>query len=108
MLRETGSRAAAEGIVGHRLAPEPEDRAIVSGPMAIGFFPPITQKDRGEDDGSLSEAYSHLGFALEDVQNCLAPRRITLVIKITRSLLVMDGANSKPLAGVAVRISRLA
>ena len=62
--------------------------------MAIGFFPPITEKGRDEDNRGLSEGYSHLGFALDDVRKCLAPRRIALATKITRSLLVKDGANS--------------
>lgn len=73
---------------------EPEGEVTVSGPAAIGFFPPITQKEKDEDDGGLSEGYSHLAFALEDLEKCLAPRKISLQIKITRSLLVKDGSTS--------------
>jgi hypothetical protein len=73
---------------------EPEDQVTVSGPMAIGFFPPITEKEWDEDGGGLSEGHAHLGFALEDVRECLTPRRISLQIKMTRSLSVKDGANS--------------
>ena len=71
--------------------PESEGVADIAGPTAIGFFPPITQEERDHDDGGLREGYAHLEFALEDVQQCLAPRPVALKIKITRSLLVRDG-----------------
>jgi hypothetical protein len=73
---------------------EPEGLASVSGPTAIGFFPPITEKERDEDDGGLSEGYAHLSFALEDLEKCLGPRKLTVRLKITRSLQVQDGATS--------------
>jgi hypothetical protein len=71
---------------------ESEGEITISGPAAIGFFPPITQKEKDEDDGGLSEGYSHLGFALEDLEQCLAPKKLALQIKITRSIVVKDGS----------------
>jgi len=35
-----------------------------------------------------------LRSTLDDVQKCLAPRKITLQLNVTRSLTVKDGANS--------------
>ena len=73
---------------------EGEGEVTIVGPSAIGFFPPITQQEEDEDDGGLSEGYAHLGFALEDLEKCLAPRKIAAQIKITRSLQVKNGPNS--------------
>jgi hypothetical protein len=75
-------------------AAESEGVAKISGPTAIGFFPPTSQKEKDEDDGGLSEGYAHLAFALEDLKKCLAPRKISLELKITRSLQVQDGTTS--------------
>jgi hypothetical protein len=65
---------------------ESEGEIVVTGPGAFGFFPPITQQEKDEDDGGLSEGYSHLAFALEDIEECLSPKEITVQIKSTRSL----------------------
>ena len=89
LLLFSGSRA---GNPAGAALPENEEIAEITGPTAIGIFPPTTQEERDNDDGGLSEGYAHLAFALQDVQECLKPRPVTLKVKITRSLLVVDGA----------------
>ncbi|MDR2187558.1 MAG: hypothetical protein LBE62_05820 [Azonexus sp.] len=76
---------------------EPEDAVSIIGPTAIGFFPPITAKERDEDDGGLSEGYAHLLFALEDLEKCLTPRKLAIKVKLTRSLKIQNGSASREL-----------
>jgi hypothetical protein len=93
----TDSKPAAtsvdpENVTPAKPAEEPEDQATVSGFAAIGFFPPITEAQKENDDGGLTEGFAHLEFALDDVAKCLAPKNVDLVIKITRSLTVTNGS----------------
>lgn len=76
------------------LAEESTVTVTVSGPTIVGFFPPVTQKEIDEDDGGLREGTAHVTFALEDIEKCLAPRKLTVSLEFTRSLLVTDGHKS--------------
>jgi hypothetical protein len=69
----------------------------LEGPTAIGFFPPTTQVEVDEDDGGISEGIAHVQFALEDVEKCLLPRKVSIHFKQIRSLTIVDGAETQQL-----------
>ena len=73
------------------VAAHPPVRVAVSGPTAIGFFPPVSQSEVDHDDGGIREGVAHVQFALEDLEQCLAPRKVKLRFEYARSLIISDG-----------------
>ena len=67
----------------------------VTGPAAVGFFPPVTQEELDNDDGGIREGTAHVGFALEDLEKCLAPRKLDVRFEFARSLTIVDGSNTR-------------
>jgi hypothetical protein len=43
---------------------------VIDRPTVVGFFPPAADSAAAEEDG-YSEGVSHVGFALQDAENCL-------------------------------------
>jgi hypothetical protein len=66
---------------------------VVSGPTIVGFFPPISQTNLDHDDGGISEGVAHVQFALEDVEKCLAPRKLNKRFEYAHSIVISDGRN---------------
>lgn len=92
-MRRTATALLAGGLLVCSAA-EPPVTIDIDGPTAIGFFPPVTRKEMDEDDGTLSDGVTHLRFALEDVEKCLAPLKLALVFEHARSLVLKDGRTS--------------
>ena len=72
-------------------------RVAIDGATAVGFFPPFTQRELDNDDSSISEGTSHVAFALEDLAKCLAPRKLSASLQMTRTLVLNDGKASHTL-----------
>jgi hypothetical protein len=87
--------SASEAI--SRQQPQPNLVVTLKGPTAIGFFPPTTQAEVDADDGGIREGIAHIQFALEDVEKCLAPRKISIQFQQIRSLTIVDGSSTKQL-----------
>jgi hypothetical protein len=65
-------------------------RVTVAHAMAVGVFPPFTQHDLDNDDGSIREGTSHVGFALEDIAKCVAPLKIDANLELAHTVVVVD------------------
>ncbi len=77
--------------------PQAQPNLVVTlkGPTAIGFFPPTTQAEVDADDGGIREGMAHVRFALEDVEKCLAPRKVVIQFEQIRSLTIVDGSKTQ-------------
>jgi hypothetical protein len=72
------------------LAADSAVHVVVSVPTIVGFFPPVSQADLDHDDGGIREGIAHVQFALEDVEKCLSPRKLSIRFEQTRSLDISD------------------
>lgn len=63
----------------------------IEGPTVIGFFPPVTQADLGNDNGGLSEAIAHLNFALQNIATCLGREKAAVSFEYTDSITLSNG-----------------
>jgi hypothetical protein len=74
------------------VAAEAVTTVVVTGPTAIGFFPPVSKEEIDSDDGGIREGTSHVAFALEDLQKCLAPLKLATSLEFTRAITIKVGA----------------
>ena len=79
----------AEGDVGAVAIP-------VTGPLVVGFFPPITGSLLADDpaeiqsDQGMGNDVAHLQFALAEVKRCLGAQRVTVRFAATRRIELDD------------------
>jgi hypothetical protein len=62
---------------------------LVRSPLAIGFFPIVTDENRGEDVDSAAE---HFTYAVGDMARCLQPKGIPVQIIEAKSMVIENGA----------------
>ena len=75
------------------VAGEPEPGVVevaVAGPMAIGFYPPVSDAEIEEDPGT-REGLAHLEFALSDVAKCLKSQGVSVRAELARILVLRVG-----------------
>ena len=65
----------------------------VDGPVIVGYFPRVSQKDMNDHNTGASEGLAHVSFALEDTVKCLKAAGITAraQMEMTPVLAVTDG-----------------
>jgi hypothetical protein len=79
-------------------ATDPTASVTISGPTAIGIFPPVSQAELDNDkDGGLSSGIAHVSFALEDLAKCMAPRKLAVTFKHARAIALRDGQRTHEL-----------
>jgi hypothetical protein len=68
-------------------AAEPQPVEIrITGPMIVGFFPPVSDEELESDPGARA-GVAHLKFALSDVAACLKGRGVVVKDKRARALI---------------------
>ena len=70
--------------------PTAVDTITLSGPLVLGYFPPVTQAQVDSDE-SLASALSHVEFALDDARKCLPKDSVAVDLAFATTLVVLDG-----------------
>src|SRR3989442_16023247 len=80
---------AADKMLGVR-----EASVIVDGPVIVGYFPRVSEKDMNNNESGASEGFAHVGFALEDTLKCLKAAGVKArgQLEMSSVLAVKDGA----------------
>jgi hypothetical protein len=69
----------------------------VHGPMAVGFFPIVTQAGVDADD-EVRSALEHFGCAIEDMTKCLRPKGIPVQAVQAEAVIFNDGDRRRQLS----------
>lgn len=69
----------------------------VDGPVIVGYFPRVSEKEMEDPTSGASEGLAHVSFALEDTLKCLKAAGIVARAKLemATALVVTDGQNTK-------------
>jgi hypothetical protein len=76
--------------------PQVVETVTVVKPLVLAFFPPVTQAQVDSDE-SLSEALSHVEFAMDDARHCLPRDSVDVDIAFATTLVVIDGPRTSTL-----------
>jgi hypothetical protein len=74
-----------------------EAHVKLEGPLLVGFFPPVTQKELDDPMSGAAEGMAHVRFALEDALKCLQASGISAkaTFVVARSIIIDEGTNSR-------------
>ncbi len=69
----------------------------VDGPVIVGYFPRVSEKDMDDHNSGASEGLAHVRFALEDTLKCLKAAGISAraQLEMTSMLAVTEGTTTK-------------
>lgn len=80
-----GAAIAATGTAVHAQSADEAGLVVdVTGPLVLGFFPPMNQAAVATDDGGLRDGVTNVNIALQELAKCLAPLHPTVRFEFTR------------------------